>query len=230
MPAVEAFAVVMPAVEAFAVVMTAFVPFTVMMTAFMAFTVMAMVIASGVGIILQCPFGQRLRGCVSGTGDTAVKLNPGLGQRILCTHADAAADQRVRLCRFQEPGKSAVAAAVGRDDLLRNDFAVLHIVELELLGVTEMLEDLSVFVGYCDSHLSWSFLNDVLCSLIVEPIVTSADQELFPVYQGLGDFPACTLVDGCHGGAGNTHLFGALLLGQPLPVKQADRLKLIQRH
>ena len=55
----------MPTVEAFAVMVSAHMALSMVMTTIMTFTVMmAVVIAFGVGIILQCPFGQRLRGRV----------------------------------------------------------------------------------------------------------------------------------------------------------------------
>ena len=227
MTAAALVAFLMTAVEALTVVMTALVTTSVVMTAVMAFTV---VIASGVGIILQRPLDQRLRSCIRRAAHAAVKLNSGLGQCVLRTHADAPADQRVRLGSLQETGQCAVPAAVGGNDLLRDNPAILHVVKLKLLGMTEMLEDLSVFISYCDSHISCSFLNNVFRSLIVQSIVSAPDQELSSVYQCVSDFSPCTLVDGCHGGAGDAHLFGALLLGQPLPVKQTDCLKLVQSH
>ena len=149
----------------FTVVVSAHMALSMVMTTIMTFTVMmAVVIAFGVGIILQCPFGQRLRGRVCRACHAAVEFDSRLSQSILRTHADAAADQRVRLRRFQKPGKSAMTAAVGRDDLLRDDFTILHIVEFELLGVAKMLEDISVFIGYRDSHISRSHVgNKIMC-------------------------------------------------------------------
>ena len=215
----------------FTVVVSAHMALSMVMTTIMTFTVMmAVVIAFGVGIILQCPFGQHLRGRVCRACHAAVEFDSRLSQSILRTHADAAADQRVRLRRFQKPGKSAVTAAVGGDNLLSYYSAILHIVELELLGVAKMLEDLSVFVSNCDSHVSLSFLNDIFRSLIVEPIVSAPDQELLSLYQRIRDLAPCAFVDGCHRGAGNAHFFRALLLGQALPIQQADRLEFVQRH
>ena len=55
----------------------------------------------------------------------------------------------------------AVAAAPGVDDGGGDDAAVLNVIELELRGSAEMLEDLSVFIGYCNSHDYASFLSYV---------------------------------------------------------------------
>lgn len=58
-------AFLMAAVEAFTVVVSAFMPLAMVMPTLMSFTVMVSgVITFCVGIILQCPFGQRLRGRV----------------------------------------------------------------------------------------------------------------------------------------------------------------------
>ena len=150
--AVEAFSMMVPAFVALAVLVAAVMAFAVMST-LMAFPVMmVVVVAPGVGIIREPAFGQRLDRRVRGAVHAAVELDPGLSQRILCAHANAAADQRVRLRGFQKTGQRAVSAAVCGYNLLRDDLTALHVVELELLRVAEMLEDLSVFVSYCNSH------------------------------------------------------------------------------
>ena len=75
-----------------------------------------------------------------------------------------------------------MAAAVGGNYLLRYNSSTLHVIELELLRMTKMLKNLSVFIGYRDSHIFGSFLNDIFRSLIVEPIVSAPDHESFPLY------------------------------------------------
>ena len=150
--ALEAFSMMVPAFVALAVLVAAVMAFAVMST-LMAFPVMmVVVVAPGVGIIREPAFGQRPGRRVRGTAHAAVELDPGLGQRALRAHADPAADQRVRLRGLQKAGQRAVTAAAGGHDLFRDDPAVLRVVELELLRVAEMLEDLSVFVSYCNSH------------------------------------------------------------------------------
>lgn len=51
-----------------------------------------------------------------------------------------------------------MAAAIGIDNLFTDNLSALYIVELELCRMSEVLEDLSVFVGDCDSHYIASFL------------------------------------------------------------------------
>ena len=213
MAAAALIALLVTALEAFSMMVPAFVPCTMMMPALMAFSVMmAVVVASGIGIILQRILCQSLRSCVGRTGNAAVEPDPRLGQRSLCAHADAAADQRIRLRSFQKAGQRPMAAAAGGDDLLCDDLTVLYVIELELLRVSEMLEDLSVFVSDCDSHGIRSFLIDVFRTLIVEPVIPAADQKAFAIHQSLRRFAAGALVNGCDRGTRDAHALGALLL------------------
>ena len=152
--AVQRLAAVMGALVPLAVMgmMPAAMTLAVMVAAVMARAVVVMVVACRVGVVCQRTLRQRLCRCVRAAGNARIEPNPSLGQRLLGTHADAAADQRVHLSRLQKARQRAVAAAVGADDLLADDHAVFHIVELELLRVSEVLKDLSVFIGYRDSH------------------------------------------------------------------------------
>ena len=208
MTAAALIAFLMAAVEAFAVVMSAHMPLATVMTTIVTLAVMvAVMVASGIGIILKRPLGKGLCRRIGGTGNTAVEANPRLGQRVLRAHANAAADQRVHLRRFQEAGQRAMAAAVGGHNLFGDDLAVRYVVELKLLRMAEMLEDFSILISCCDSHTVRSFQNDIFGSLIAELIVPAADQETLSVYQCLSHFPARALIDGCHGSAGNAHSY-----------------------
>ena len=57
----------------------------------------------------------------------------------------------------QEACQCAVTAAVGVNDFRMSDFAVHSFIKLELLGVTEVLKDLTVFIGNCNFHNGISF-------------------------------------------------------------------------
>ena len=131
-----------------------------MIVAAIAFMMLVM-IAAGVRIIFQASFCQGFRRHVSVTVHPGIQPDTCVRQRHLSAHANAAAYQRVCLGSLQETGQRSMTAAVGIYDLLPDDFAILHIIELELLRVSEMLEDLSVFIGDCDSHGFASFLIDV---------------------------------------------------------------------
>ena len=54
--------------------------------------------------------------------------------------------------RHQEACQCAVTAAVGVNNFRMDDFAVRNFIKLELFGVTEMLKNLTVFIGNCKFH------------------------------------------------------------------------------
>ena len=62
--------------------------------------VVLVMIAAGIGIIVQMAFRQRFCRFVRGALHARIELHTRLSQRHLCAHADAAADQRVRLGRL----------------------------------------------------------------------------------------------------------------------------------
>lgn len=231
MTAAALIAFLMPTIEAFTLVVSAHMPLSMVMATIMTFTVMmAVVIAFGVGIILQCPFGQGLRGRVCRACHATIKSDSRLGQRVLCTHANSATDQGIRLSCFQKTGQGAVAAAVGRDDLFGDNLSVLHIIELELFCVTKMLEDFTFLISYRDSHAPCSFLRYMRCSLVAEAVVSSSDHESFAIRQCLRNFTSGAFVDSCYSGTGYSHPFSTLLLRKTFAIQQTDCFKLVQTH
>ena len=148
---------------AVAVVVTAMVvPMFVVMTAIPVFMVMVVVIAMGVRVESQRSLRERPCRLVRVSLHAGVELDADVGQRHLRAHADAAANQRVDLGRLQKSGQRSVATPVGINDLRSRKLSVFHIVQLELLGVTEMLKDLSVLISNRDSHCNSSFLHNIL--------------------------------------------------------------------
>ena len=90
----------------------------------------------------------------------------------------------------QEACQCAVTAAVGVNDFRMSDFAVRSFIKLELLGVTEMLKNLTVFIGNCNFHdgisfaiFAWIFL----CWLSASG--SSGRSGLPPVLRRCGSFP-----------------------------------------
>ena len=122
----------------------------------------AMMIAMRIRIVFQVTFRECLCRSVRGSLHTGVKLNARVGQRHLGTHTNPAADQSVDFGCLQETGQCAVAASVSVYNLFADDFPIRHVIHLELFGMTEMLEDLSIIVCDCDSHRTASFLHDFL--------------------------------------------------------------------
>ena len=156
LPMMAAAAVVtllMAAVKTFPVMMAAFMFFSVMMVAVVFFPVMMpMVVAPGVGIIFQRSLRKSFCGGICSTLDSGIKCDSRIRKRCLRSHADSSADQRIRFYCLQEARKGTVSASVGINDLLIYDLSAFDVIQLELLGVSEMLEDLPVVICDCYSH------------------------------------------------------------------------------
>ena len=241
MAAFEAFSVMVSALVVFtvvlaaafiAVVVTAFMAFAMVMPTLVAFPVMmSMVVALGFGIVFQRSIRKGFRGGIRRSLNACVKPDPDIRKRRLRTHTDASADQGVSLHRLQEAGQRAMAASVGFHDLLIHDLPLFNIVQLELLGMSEVLEDLSVFVCDCDPHGICSFLSDYLIDLNWFKFTVSAcDQQPFPVHKGVGDLFPRTVINGRYGRPGNVHPGGAGFLRKTFVIQKSQRLKFIHGH
>ena len=139
-------------VVAAAAVVTAGVIFSVMVV---------MVAALDIGIIAKISGQEVCNRCIRITANTAVKLDTGLLESHPGTAADAAADQHIRIQAGQQTCQSTVTAAVGVYHFGRYNGTVFHVVYLELLGVTEVLEDQTVSVSNCDSHDTFAPLSEI---------------------------------------------------------------------
>ena len=82
----------------------------------------------------------------------AVYLNAHFRQSSLRTAANAAADERIHLQTAQKPSQRTVTAAPGGNEHFVGNLPVLHLIELELLGMTKVLENLSVLIGNSNHH------------------------------------------------------------------------------
>ncbi len=124
--------------------------------------VMSVVVAAGVGIIVQCSGSKRLRCFIRRTLNAGIQFDPHVRQRHLSAAANTAADQCIDLGSLKESRQRAMTASVRVNNLFSHNFTVFHVIQLKLRGVSEVLEDLSVFIGNCDSHCVVSFLHDGL--------------------------------------------------------------------
>ena len=113
---------------------------------------MLVVIAAGIRIIFQRPFCKSLCRSIRRPLNAGIKPDPGISQCHLSPHTDPATDQGICFYRMKETGKCAVSAPFGIHNLLTNNLPIFHIIQLELFGMTEMLENLSVFISNRDSH------------------------------------------------------------------------------
>ena len=111
------------------------------------------VVALDVRIIAEIVCKIRLDRCIARTADTAVELDARICKSHLCAATDPAADQGMYVLLCKKSCQRTVTAAVRIHDLGSNDLTLLYRVDLELLGVSEMLKDLSVFVSNCNFHI-----------------------------------------------------------------------------
>ena len=206
---------------------------------------MVVMVAVDVRIIQQLAFDQRLHCFICAALDAAEQLDASLCQCVLCACADAAADQRVNAALCKQPCKCAMSAAVGADDLGRDDLTVLNVIQLELSGVAKMLEDVAVFISYCDSHICFSFsfqcriIREVGSpaasatahfSSVAQPVISAGNLKRAAVDKAVRQLIPCRLIDLGNSCPGNLHLPGSLLMGVPLQVDQPDDLIFIQRQ
>ena len=119
--------------------------------------VMVMVITPDIGIEIQLTRRECFHRRVCAAGHAAVELNARRSQSHLGTAANAAADQHVRMQSCQDPSQGAVAAALGIDHFGRHDLSVLHLIDLKLGRMAEVLENLTVFISNCNFHCMFSF-------------------------------------------------------------------------
>lgn len=123
---------------------------------------MIVMIALYIGIIMKV-VGKVCVNCrISVAGNTAKQLNTTFGKCNLCTASDAAADQDIRMQRAENIGKRAVPLTVGVDEAAIHHLTVLNIVNLKLLGMSEILINVAIFVCYCNSHDIFSFIHFIL--------------------------------------------------------------------
>lgn len=210
---------------------------------FAAGMIVVMVIAVGAGILRENAGEQLGDRLIRGAGDAGIELDIGVIQRDLRAHADAAANQRIHALRGEETGERAMTAALRRDDGT-DHLAVLHFVDLELLGMAKVLENLTVFVSDCNLHQTIPPMLLVLvpCDArtggaarallrrFAQDIVPAVDDKLRFRKEEAGELDARGGIDRLHGGAGDVHPSGAFFLRERLVVDQAKAFVFIHRH
>ena len=89
------------------------------------------------------------------------KLHASFLQRHPRAHTNAAADQGLHFCRAEKTRQGSVSRSIRINNLRSLDRAVLHVIDFELLGPSEMLSHHFLFIGHCDSHNVFSFFIDL---------------------------------------------------------------------
>ena len=110
------------------------------------------VVAAYIGIEVERAAEERIHGAVCVAAYPTVQADSCFGQSDLCAAADAAANQRVHAVSGQKTGQRAVAAAIGGHNFTLADLSIRHVIQLELLCVSKMLENLTIFVGDSNFH------------------------------------------------------------------------------
>jgi len=116
-----------------------------------------MVITFHIGIKSKRAAKQCFDCGITGTANATVKLDSSLGKCHLCTTADAAANKSIYAKHRKQACKCSVTAAVGVNHFAFYNCSILCGINLKLLGVTEVLKDLPIFVSYCNFHCAVSF-------------------------------------------------------------------------
>lgn len=114
---------------------------------------MIVVFTMHIGIESKIAGNESIYRFIGITTDTAVELYSVFCQCHLCAATNNAANKYICFYSGEHACKCAVAGAVGIYQLCFNDLAVFNIVQFELLGVTEMLKYIAVFIGNCDFHV-----------------------------------------------------------------------------
>jgi len=138
------------AVLVLAAVMTAAIVVAAIVT--VAIVTVAMVAADGVGIINEVAAEQGVHALVRITGGAGEEANLSLSQCRASAAADTAADKNIHVVVLQHTGQGTVAAANGADNFGGDNRVIFNGVNLELLAMSEMLEDLSVGISSSNFH------------------------------------------------------------------------------
>lgn len=175
---------------------------TMTATAVSALAVFVIVVVTvHVRVIAESACDECIDCCICIPADSTKKTDADLSECHLCTTADAAADQCIDTELHEETGERAVTTAVRIHDLCTNDFAVRYIVDLKLCGMSEVLENLSVFIGYCNSHDLFSFLSACKMRDTADPDVSAGDVQWLSVDETGGELASCVFIDLLHGRA-----------------------------
>ena len=124
----------------------------------MLLSMMVVVVALYVGIKSKRTAKQCFDCGIRRATNTAVKFDSCLCQCHLCSAADAAANKSINTERRKKSCQCSVTATIGVNHFTIYNFSAFYCVNPKLLGMTEVLKDLSVFISYCNFHIVISIL------------------------------------------------------------------------
>ena len=114
---------------------------------------MMVVAAMDVRIIRQITGQIRLDGLIRRSGYPAEQLDFSLFQGGLGSAPDPTTNQDIHAGLRQKSGQGPVALPLGVHDLTANNLPIFHIIEFELLRVSEMLKNHAILIRHCYPHL-----------------------------------------------------------------------------
>ena len=120
------------------------------MTVLVAVFVMMVAVDSRIDELAPEPCFDCRVGIAFGSG---AYLQPRSGKSILGALSHASADQGIYAPVRKQISERLVARAVRVHEAVRYDLSVLDFIDLEFFRMSEMLENISVFVCYRDSHV-----------------------------------------------------------------------------
>ncbi len=85
--------------------------------------------------------------------------------------------------------------AIGRQDLFHHHFLVFHIIDPKPLRPSKVLEDLTIFISYCDTHLLISFLFDQTAFVRIELIGSARNMQGLSFDDHLRQLSSRTVID-----------------------------------
>ena len=196
-------------------------------------------------IVLQIAGNQCFHCTVGIAGSSSIQLNACRIQCVACATTDTSADQCIHLQCLKHSCQCTMSTSVGIYHLRGENLLILHIIDLELIRMSKMLKNLSVFIGYCNSHRMFSFRPGIAfpenllkaaalfttgIPTVTELIVAALNSKRSASNQSFCQFSACGCVNLLHRRTGNLHILAALFLGKLLLINQANSLILIHRQ
>lgn len=205
--------------------------FGTVIVATIAIVMMPVMVTMGVRIIFQRSGGKSLCGFVRRSLYSGVERNARVRERHLGSHADTTADQGIYFGSLQKASQRTMATAIGIYNLFAGDFTGLDVIQFELFGMSEMLEDLSVLIRDCDSHSIVPFLHNGLINLYrLKCTAPTCYQQPLSMYERIRNFLPRAVVDCRNRGTCDIHLGSAGFLREALVIQKSQSFILIHRH
>lgn len=240
--AAAAVALSMSVATAFMIVMSAV---SLTMVAAVVTILMIMMMALSLRIEAQAACTQGSCCLIGAAAHSAIKPYACCSEGSSGTASYASAYERVNSHGLEHACKGPVSCAVGIHHLAGHYMTILYIIDLELAGMSKMLEYLSILIChryphdilsfFCAVALSQSFFVAVVISMaaassVTESVFSSPDVQGPALGQHEGKLFACIFIHLLDRGPSYLHELRTLLLGESLQVHEPYGLILVNGH